>query len=218
MHGSGHNYTITQPVIYVAGRPIGVSAGTAAKIKEFEHLPQGWDYGSGGAIPAKTVQKALEWNQHFYQFGFLRTNAAPGGGGQIAVATGWGDHYIEIIVNPDDTVSVAHDFKRKQELYRSHVSDADAYQIIQGIVGKIWSASTSSIQLNTIETRIDGSEWHSATTLGLYQYSGAAAFEVMGQPYANTSGNTIISVFETWFASHQFFGNSTPISSQRDAA
>jgi len=150
-----------ETVLYSAGYLIAPPVGAADKIRSFEHLPLGWDYGEGGPIPSRTIRKALAWNNRLYQLGFPKTNASAGSGGQIAVAAGRHDHYVEIIVEPDDTISIAYDLRRKQVLYRLHMQDVEADKLIIEIMEEIWSASTSFTQLNTIEMKIGGTDTHS---------------------------------------------------------
>jgi hypothetical protein len=123
----------------------------ASKIESFAALPVGWDYGTGGPIAFPVINSALEWNDFLVQQGPSYTDAFPGSDGEIVLAAGFGDDYIEVIVESDGrTVSVAHDFQRKQMLYRSYESQEEAKQLVRNIVGQRWNASTSFIQENTM--------------------------------------------------------------------
>ena len=75
--------------------PLKYVDSTEEKIRSFSRLPHGWDYGRGGPIPERTLRAARAWNSFLNQVGLRDTDAFPGGAGEVVVAAGSGDHYIE---------------------------------------------------------------------------------------------------------------------------
>lgn len=167
----------------------------------------GWDYGAGGPLTEPVIRSALEWNRLLLANGFFYTDAFPNGGGELAIAAGYGDHYIEVIIEPDaDTFSVAYDFKRKQIFYRLRRSREEAERIVLEIAGKLWSAYTLFILENTTQPIISGLELLLGTIRVHYRSSDVNALITQGLQSVNTSanilGNTV--VFQ---ANRPYFGS-----------
>lgn len=209
--------TVSGTGVYFGEAKIALSPA-ATKISSFAALPQGWDYGSGGPVSRDVISLALAWNDRLHRLGFLNTNASAGTDGEVAIGAGLGDHYVEIIVEADNSVSVVYDFRRRQIFHRPRLSDVDAHQAMLEIVGQIWSASTSFTQASTTEMKIGGSELRSGTIGGLYQFSGANALQTTIQQYATISETTATSSSQEWSESLQYFGDLTPIFYQPEAA
>jgi len=200
--------SLGEPSLYYLGaiNALGVSA-TALKIISFRDLVIGWDYGAGGPIEWPIIHSALEWNTFLEGQGFLYTDAFPGGSGEIVLAAGSGEHYVEIIIEPDaKTISVAYDFKRSQVSYQLRKLPEEAKQIILEIMGQIWSASTSSIQGNITQLKKSGLGQLLGTTRVLYQSSDVNVLTAQGIQSANTYVN-ISGTSQELSASRPFFGN-----------
>jgi hypothetical protein len=188
-------------------------ADTAVKILSFGDLPLGWHYGEGGPIPENTLDAALAWNRFISPWPFDYTDAFPGDGGRITIAAGRGNHYIEIIIEPDFKVSVAYDFERKQKFYRLRMSDQQARKAVLEALGEIWNASISFTLENTMFERTSLFEMLSPTIEGPYQLSRSNVPKKLNNLYAD--------IFEdityTWTESAMilpFFGNLIQTNSQ----
>lgn len=95
------------------------------EIDSFGNLPVGWNYGRGGPIPERTLQIAHRWKDFLHSKGFADVEAFPGDA-EVCLAASDGDHYFEVIIESDETVSVAYDYKRKQVFYRLHMMEDQA--------------------------------------------------------------------------------------------
>src|SRR5258708_2340605 len=108
--------------VYIGRTAIWAVPNVEQKIASFARLAKGWDYGRGGPIPEKTRTLAMWWNQFLRTQGAWDADAFAGSDGEIVLATSLGDHYLEIIIEADDTASVAYDLKHKQQFFRPHLS------------------------------------------------------------------------------------------------
>jgi hypothetical protein len=191
----------------VFGEP---EATTEEMIASFSHLPDGWDYGEGGPIPEPVVQRALMWNTLFRLLGFLQTDASPGSDGEISITASYGDHYIEAIIEPDNTISVAYDFQRKQVFYTLRRAPHEAMKIVLALARKIlWSASTSSTLGNTMQERVSGFAQHFGTIRGPYPLSVVNASTYPAHLFANTFADTSGTITGSQ-AYHRFSGDFRP--------
>jgi hypothetical protein len=196
--------------VYTSGGITGLSSLTENKIMDFAQLPQGWDYGRGNPISARVIQAALTWNSRLQRLGFLNTNASPGSDGEIAVAAAVGDHRIEVIIETDGMVSVAYDFRRKQQFYRLRMQDTEVHQLVLELVGQIWNASTSFTEINMMGTQIAGSELLLGTIQDPYQSLDVTVSLVEESQFANTPENFMENSHLS-SGSPQYFGGLTPI-------
>ena len=73
---------------YIGQSTVFPTLSVADKIKSFGDLLPGWDYGEGGPVPDKTVQRALAWHLILSLIGFIPTDASPGTEGEISIAVG----------------------------------------------------------------------------------------------------------------------------------
>lgn len=162
------------------------------KLNSFADLPEGWDYGSGGPIPQSRITVALAWNNFLRSRGFLETDASPGGDGEIAIGGRLGEHYVEIIIEPDNTISVAYDRNRKQIFYKLRQPPWEAQRLLLKLMDEIWSASTSFIAVNTMPRPISGSGQLSATMVGRSQSSALTALLGTGEAFASTSASFMV--------------------------
>jgi hypothetical protein len=139
--------------------------------------------------------------------GFLYTDAFPNGNGELAIAAGYGDHYIEVIIDSDaNTFSVAYDFERKRVFYRLRRSREEAEHIVLEIAGKLWSAYISFIQGNTIQPKTSGPDSLSRTIMVHYRLSDVNA--LLTQEFLSV--NTFVNILENskvFQANHQYFGS-----------
>jgi hypothetical protein len=196
----------------IAGRLLATPKNAEQTIKSFADLPKGWDYGEGGPIAKPVIDAALEWNSFLSLQGF-RTDAFPGAEGEISVSASVNDHYLEVIVEDDEKVSVAYDYQRKQVFYELRRTPEEAREIVFKVMGKIWSVSTLPIRANIMQQIIGGAGPPLRTIRALYQSSDAIVSLIEGQPSANTFV-TILDMQQALSAPRRFFGDSIPIASR----
>jgi hypothetical protein len=203
---------------FISGRHLTLTKNTEQTISSFAGLPPGWDYGSGGPIETSVIEAAIEWSRFFGLQGF-RTDAFPGGEGEISVSASIADHYLEVIVEADLTISVAYDYQRKQVFYHLRKTDKEARAIVNDImgqmsvVGQIWNASISLILENITLQTIGGVDPLSRTTRVLYPSLDVTVSVPLEQRSANMS--VIISDTPAGLSAHHpFFGSLIQVSSQ----
>jgi hypothetical protein len=200
-------------VIYgMIGVPTDAASPIAQKLYSFANLPIGWDYGSGGPIPIEAISRALIWEQFLRAQGFFDNDAFPGGNGEVVISATLGDHYIEVIIEPNNTTSVAYDFQRKQIFYRLNLSFSEAMQAITEAAGRIWNASDYYISVNTIRNRGSSLDQHLEIqkTTGFSPWWDQTASILLDRASATTSGTTINSTPESW-TTPQFSGSFNPV-------
>ncbi len=154
------NYGCSAAGVFYIGYTGNVGSDVEEKLNSFADLP---DYGSGGPIPQSQIATALAWNNFLRARGFLETDASPGTDGEVAIGGRLGEHYVEVIIEPDNTISVAYDRNRKQIFYKLRQPPWQAQRLLQKLTDEIWSASTSFIATNTTPQQISGLGRLSAT-------------------------------------------------------
>jgi hypothetical protein len=132
-----------------------VQPSVETKIKSFANLDNGWDYGRGGPIQPTTIRLALSWSRFLRNRGLLEIDAFPGESGEIVVSADHGDHYCEVIIEPDHTISIAYDFKGKQMYYKPNMSESDARFVILGVVRQIWNVFDYYTRISLIVDKIN---------------------------------------------------------------
>jgi hypothetical protein len=110
---------------------------TANKIRSFGALPDGWHYGSGAASPPWIVRKALNYLFRFMMMGFDETDAFVSDGGQIMVTAYKGDHCIEVTIEVDRTLTVAHQINGSDVFYSPEMPEFEANTELWRLVGGI---------------------------------------------------------------------------------
>jgi hypothetical protein len=182
------------------------------KINSFAFLRDGWDYGNGGPIPQHTRDLALAWNRFLQSQGFVESDAFPGGDGEIVIATESDDHYLEVIIESDDSISLAYDFQSKQVFYRANMSSMDAVQTIIELAGQICGVSGYYTQTNLIgnEVGLRAQRFGTQRRTDVFQSSVWNALTTEETQFAHTSGDSIRDIPESW-ESHRYFGSLNPI-------
>jgi hypothetical protein len=161
------------------------------EIRSFASLPVGWDYGNGGPIPEYAINKALYWAELFSLKG-LDINAGPGTDGEVAVSGKLGDSRIEIVIEPDDTITVIFDFKGTRVSYEPRVPIQEAQDRILKHVGEAWNAFVYSMAENSIENQTSG--WirplETRLVMDLYQFWRPNVYVVKSEQSVSTFANT----------------------------
>jgi hypothetical protein len=183
-----HGAASLQSIVVLSNIPL---SEVERKISSFAALPNGWDYGRGGPISQAVLDSAFEWNRFFRQHGFSETDAFPGGDGEVVITAGYGDHDIELIVEPDGKISVAYDRGGKHQLYRADLASIEATWVVTNLMGQIWNASGYFIPINSTNVEKNLSSQHSVIQkkMGAYQLLGWNVLTSPDYQYANTLAN-----------------------------
>jgi hypothetical protein len=176
-------------------------------IDSFATLPQGWDYGRGGPIPEKTLRIARRWADALRLMGFKDPEAYPGEQ-EVLLAVSDGDHYFEVIVEADDTITVVYSFQRKQVFYRPHRTEKEALQSVVEIRVRQWSASGYFIPVDTTRgsTGLRALHFATQTATELYHLSTGLVSSPQDIPWVNTF-DTIMENTRVWSGILPSFGN-----------
>jgi hypothetical protein len=153
--------------IYSAGLPIGrPPLATAEKIISFGSLPNGWHYGEGRAPDEKTIKSALAVFWQFHRAGFEDTDAFPGINKEIMITAYRGDHYLEVLVENNGTISFSYEFDGEDVIPPlERRAAAEIKERVEEVARGIWStfgsyiAITSTLDRNRIASKV----WHSKT-------------------------------------------------------
>jgi hypothetical protein len=197
----------------VLGRTISAVDPISSTIDSFGKLPTGWAYGRGGAIPERTLKLAHKWCATLRLQGYDNIEPFPGDE-EVLLAVSDGDHYFELIVEADGTVSIAYDYRRRQVFYRSHMTEEETLKTISEMKGRKWSASDFYIRVDTTRrsTNLHGSLLETQALTEHYLLWIGTAFGRQGAPSPTISGTTTENT-QLWFGSPQSFGNLIPTKS-----
>jgi len=108
------------------------------KIRSFANLREGWRYGEGGPVPNGTIALALEWRRFLMLHNINDIDAAPGAGGEIALAATFKGAYTEIIIESDGTFTIIQDQSAAEDIYESGLSMAEAKSLVLNMLGIAW--------------------------------------------------------------------------------
>ncbi|MER8938743.1 hypothetical protein NKH82_04450 [Mesorhizobium sp. M0915] len=123
---------------------------TADKIKSFENLVVGWNFGEGVPVLGREVTRALSALDLMRQFGLSITDAFPGLDGEVKVTSYKDDYYVQYIVSPN-TLATVIAYKGDTLLHRYRdISDQEARKRLGAVAGEIWHTSGSLTSRNTM--------------------------------------------------------------------
>lgn len=202
--------------VYVVGYRPSLSDRLETKLRAFANLQKGWDYGAGESIPQETIATALSWCNFLRSLRLFDIDAFPGGSGEILLGIQHDEHYIEVIIEPDNTISLAHDFRGKQEAYRPRMRSEDARKILIELAGRICGSFAYFIPIDSTRAVAGSQAWHSVThqvTAALLLSTPNALMQA-GQTSAPTLDNFIPGLPAT----QRYSGNLIPIYSPRHVA
>jgi hypothetical protein len=203
--------------VRIHGMTLDTAQDTNAAINSFARLPRGWDFGRGGPIPERTLALARAWNTFLQSCGFSAIEAFPGEE-EVMLAVSDGDHYFEIIIENDRTISIAYDFERKQVFYRPRMSQHKALETLAEIMGRKWSASGFFTRVATASgsTNLHGLRLGTAPKMEVYlSWTGTVSEPPVypsGPIFDSTTNDTL-----GWSGSLPSFGNLIPPQSFRRA-
>jgi len=142
------------------------TTSTPVKILSFGDLEVGWHYGEGGPIDSQTITAALEIYWQFFLAEFDDTDAFPGVDGEIMVTAYRGNHYVEVIVENDGTMSLSYEFE-DVEMFPplEHRPAKEIKQKVAEVAREIWSTSAfyTMTTLTLGRSKIASKVWHSKT-------------------------------------------------------
>jgi hypothetical protein len=185
-------YIVTSPGHLLELLPDGtvsVPMSAAEQIDSFGQLDPGWDYGGGTVVEESTIDAAHTWNRLLTMIG-LETSASPGSEGEIAIAGSYGQFHLEVIVESDQSTSVAYDVRGAQEYYHLRRPTIEVLGSVLNMAGEIWSASTWSTPRSTTPLHTIGPGSHFVTTGDPFQYLQPGVSINSAYPHANTYVNT----------------------------
>jgi hypothetical protein len=164
-----------------------ISGHTEQKIRSFRHLTPGWHYGRGIPISETVTRIALRLNALSRYMGVLTTDAFPGVDGEILLTCYVREHYLEVLVRPDEAVSIIHEIA--DEVVTEVPPTRRPEPVLRQIVGEIWNGSGSYTSTISMFGDRDLPVWHSRTHLMslAHQSSASRAWTSGALRYANTS-------------------------------
>jgi hypothetical protein len=159
----------------------------STKLRHFRSLRIGWHYGRGKPPAEKTMEAASWLHREALFLGFTSMDAFPGVNGEIMLTIyAPGSNYMELTVEPDGTISFAHEINRaEQPVPDNRISALDARHLLKNIASSIWSMSISSISPTTTPTGTNLKVWLSKTlqTTGSFQLFRSNASTELPDPF-----------------------------------
>jgi hypothetical protein len=182
------------------------------KIRSFANLAVGWDYGRGGPLSEKTIRQGIAWNEYLEGQGFYDAEAFAGPDRELLIGAALGEHYVEVIIEPDDRISIGYDFQGKQVFYRPNLSLFEAQRTIAEVVGRAWNAFAGSILTSFTESNANllGSHFAILGMTDAFLSSAPTAYNFQALQFATTPEPTI-STYRQLSANLPYFGNLTPM-------
>ncbi len=114
---------------------------TEKKISAFRQLQVGWHYGGGIPPKPEVIHKALTLNVEAERVGFTKTNAFLGVEGEIRVTAYQGQLYLELTVEPDETVTFVAEQNGSELAYEENLDFDGALTRIRSFRGTTWASS-----------------------------------------------------------------------------
>ena len=122
---------------------------TEQKLKSFEHLPEGWHYGSEGPLLPTVVARGIEWNKFFLENGFTETDAFPISTDQVLVTAYCVDknkdhHCLSVTSTDEDTdTSFQHELNVDEVACADHVAYDEVKKQLEAIISQIFQRSNN---------------------------------------------------------------------------
>lgn len=183
-----------------------VVSSTARKLAAFKNLSHGWNYGSGCPIRDNVYDCAKGLLLYINELGLSNTDAFPGSDGDVCITAYRFDHYLEVTVEVDSSISVSYEIGDNEEFFMENLSRAAAKKALLRAVGKIWGLSDLSIHPTMIEPGTDSIIWllrNPLTAPGRLS-SAPNVLRIPEEAFAPTSDNST----QRYQESLQFFGSS----------
>ncbi len=134
-------------------------SNTARKLAAFKNLPQGWNYGRGRPIRDDVYVHAESLLSYINELGISNTDAFPGSDGDVCITAYRFDHYLEVTVEVDLSISVSHEIEDNEDSFVENLSLAEAKKALREAIEKIWGLSDLFTHGTMIEPRTDSIIW-----------------------------------------------------------
>ncbi len=164
---------------------------TLLKIAEFTEWPGGWHFGEGKKINRDIASIAEKIFYKIFSQGIVTTDAFPGIDGEIRVTGYFGEHYLELTVENNDSITYLYEIDDIEKEYKESLSVIDALKVIETIINKINPNKCSfdqSIKTIGINKKSDFKVWRSSHPVAMEEFQ-LFAINVLSNKvnaYANT--------------------------------
>ena len=164
---------------------------TIVKVKNFLRLEQGWHFGEGNPPTIECTKKASRIVERAIMLLF-GVDVFPGIDGEIMVTIYYKNHYLEFIVETDETVTFIHEQDDIEIDSKENLHFSSALKKLNDFGEVIWNMS----ELSTLSTMIPEKKNLKVSPLGTLQTEAFRLFQTSAsQPWeitlVNTSINTI---------------------------
>lgn len=116
-----------------------IPCATVKKIHGFKKLEKGWHYGEGELFEDSILDNAASLIQEAFDLAFYTTDAFPGLNGEVICTIYYGDHYLEFILEPDDSITFSREKGDEEICYQEELSLQGAKEKIRQFRKEIWS-------------------------------------------------------------------------------
>lgn len=133
---------------------------TIEKLRGFQNLPIGWNYGEGQPIEQQTIDMAVRVARLSYKLGYTSSDAFPGSMGEILIALYIGDHCVEVTLDADHVITVIHE-STEQDDREYACDDFDSVrEVLRAILSEICLPSFERFTPNILtQKEIDLFRW-----------------------------------------------------------
>ena len=132
-----------------------------AKLRSFRMLPDGWHFGSGGAISLETFRKAKSVFDYLGLCGFTRRDVFVGGDREVLVTAYHRKDYVGVTIEPDGSASITFEKSNEDPQFIDCNDLREVRKNVLRISKKIWPTSDSSTQTTSIQIAANSMTWHS---------------------------------------------------------
>jgi hypothetical protein len=145
---------------------------TQKKIESFAGLRAGWHFGEGMAPSTKTLRSALTLHKKIRAFGFPKTDAFPGVGGEIRLTIYDGEEYHEFTFEANDSITYVHEIKGVEDVELLNLDINNVHDILANLKNPITWFLSEFFPQDIILTQIssDFKIWPSKTLGDPYRY------------------------------------------------
>lgn len=114
--------------------PAANQIATNDKLWSFVALPVGWHYGQGAAPSIELISLLVEINNQVYRLGFPKTDAFPGINGNLMLTIYYGEHLIDLTVEPNGrTCTYSYEKNGEEVAYEEDISLSTAMEMIKQV-------------------------------------------------------------------------------------
>jgi hypothetical protein len=139
------------------------TSGTERAVLGYAKLKAGWHFGKGEAPVQDTIDLAIKLLRYATQIGLTKSDAFPGVNGEIQLSFYRGETTIELIVEPNQTVSIFYETSEHEDQPIGGRSYDETIIWLSQISGRIWNTHISLAQSTLMSSGGGTHEWHSGT-------------------------------------------------------